>query len=145
MIDEGIVREKISLITRDLERLKVFSNSSFAKEGEDYIKYAALKNMLMEIIGRAVDVNYHIVSEHIAPEKEAPKNYKDVFLMLYDVGVLPEEFAKEIAQTAGLRSAIVHEYNSVEESEVYELMGSFIDQYARYCKYVLRFLDKKIN
>ncbi len=145
MIDEGIIREKVSLIARDLERLKVFSNSSFLQEGESYIKYAALKNILMEIIGRAVDINYHIVSEHITPEKEAPRNYKDVFLNLYDIGVLPEEFAKEIAQTAGLRNAIVHEYTGAEEKELYEIVGSIIDQYAKYCKYVLQFLEKKAS
>lgn len=143
MINENIIREKVSLIARDLERLKSFANSSLVQSEESYIKYAALKNMIMEIIGRAIDINYHFISEYITPEKNAPQNYKEVFLMLYDIGVLPEEFAKEIAKSVGLRNAIVHEYSGLEEDALYEVMGEVIEQYAKYCKYVLHFLEKK--
>ncbi len=143
MINENIIREKVGLIARDLERLRSFANSSLMQSGEDYIKYAALKNMIMEIIGRAIDINYHFISEHITPEKTVSLNYKEVFLMLYDIGVLPEEFAKEIAKSAGLRNAIVHEYSGLEEDALYEVMGEVIEQYAQYCKYVLHFLEKK--
>ncbi len=143
MINENIIREKIGLIARDLERLKSFANSSLIQAEESHIKYAALKNMIMEIIGRAIDINYHFISEHIVPEKSAPQNYKEVFLMLYKIGVLPEEFAKEIAKSVGLRNAIVHEYSGLEEEAVYEVMGEVIEQYAQYCKYVLHFLEKK--
>ncbi len=141
MINEDIVKEKISLMARDLERLKTLSSTSF-KEEEHFIKYSALKNILMEVIGRAVDINFHLVSEHITPEKEAPKTYKEVFLRLQDVGVLPAEFANEIAQTVGIRTAIVHEYNNLEEEDIQKVVEAVIEQYARYCKYVMLFIDR---
>jgi len=63
MIDREFILEKINLITRDLKRLEVFSDLSIDQIAKDFIKFAALKNILMETIGRAIDVNQHLISE----------------------------------------------------------------------------------
>ena len=63
MVDKEFIEEKINLITRDLSRLNVFSDFTISQMAEDFIKYGALKNMLMEIIGRALDINEHLISE----------------------------------------------------------------------------------
>lgn len=63
MIDREFMLEKINLITRDLKRLEVFSDLSIDQIAKDFIKFAALKNILMETIGRAIDINQHLISE----------------------------------------------------------------------------------
>lgn len=57
MIDKSFIEEKINLISRDLGRLEIFSKMTLDEVAQDFIKYGALKNILMEIIGRAIDVN----------------------------------------------------------------------------------------
>ncbi len=142
MIDKDLIEEKINLITRDLARLKEFSNFTFEEVAKDYIKYAALKNFLMEIIGRAVDINSHLISELATPKTEAPKRYKDTFLLLCDFGVFPEGFAEEISKSAGFRNAIVHEYNNLDKGLVYKTVGDAIRQYTKYCEYILKFIEE---
>lgn len=141
MIDKEFIEEKINLITRDLSRLDIFSNFTISQMAEDFIKYGALKNMLMEIIGRALDVNEHLISELSDPKIEAPKNYKETFLFLKNLKILPEDFADEISKSAGFRNAIVHEYNNLDKNIVYRTVGEAIDQYTRYCDYILKFLE----
>lgn len=63
MIDREFIIEKINLITRDLKRLEVFTDLTIDQVAEDFIKFAALKNILMETIGRAIDINQHCISE----------------------------------------------------------------------------------
>jgi uncharacterized protein YutE (UPF0331/DUF86 family) len=140
MIDDEFIREKVNLITRDLERLRVFYRMSFAEVAEDFIKFSALKNILMEIIGRAIDVNEHVIAEMADPEMEIPKTYKETFLRLGKLKALPEGFAQEISRSAGFRNAIVHEYNNLDKGFVYKTVGEAIDQYARYCRHILEFL-----
>ncbi len=89
MIDREFILEKINLITRDLNRLEVFSDLSIDQIAKDFIKFAALKNILMETIGRAIDINQHIICELSGPETEAPKTYSVTFLLLEDLKVLP--------------------------------------------------------
>jgi uncharacterized protein YutE (UPF0331/DUF86 family) len=141
MIDKILVEEKINLITRDLERLKIFSSSTFDEIAGDYIKYGAVKNFLMEIIGRAIDINQHLISELPKLEDNIPKSYSETFLYIGNINILPKEFAKKIAQSAGFRNAIVHGYNNLDKFIVYKTIGDAIRQYSDYCRYVLKFLQ----
>ena len=143
MVDKEFIEEKINLITRDLSRLNVFSYFTISQMAEDFIKYGALKNMLMEIIGRALDINEHLISELADSKIEAPKNYKETFLFLKNLKILPEDFADEISKSAGFRNAIVHEYNNLDQNIVYRTVGEAIDQYAKYCDYILKFLESQ--
>jgi len=142
MLNKKFVVEKINLITRDLGALQRFSSKRFSDLAGDYYAYAALKNILMEIIGRAIDINDHLIAKLSLPENETPKSYKESFLLLAELGVLPEKFAREIAKSAGFRNAIVHEYNNIDKEIVYQTVGQAIDQYKSYCKYILKFLEK---
>lgn len=140
MIDREFVLEKINLITRDLKRLEVFSDLSIDQIAKDFIKFAALKNILMETIGRAIDINEHLISELSGPEIEAPKTYRETFLLLEDLNILPKNFAEEISKSAGLRNVIVHEYNNLDKVIIYKKAGDAINQYVKYCDYVIKFL-----
>ncbi|MCR4292861.1 MAG: DUF86 domain-containing protein [Candidatus Kuenenia sp.] len=142
MIDKEFLKEKLNLITRDLERLKIFYDFTISQIAEDFIKYAALKNILMEIIGRAIDINEHLISELARPDMEAPKTYRDTFLLLADLNVLQRDFAEEISKSAGFRNAIVHEYNNLDKSIIYKTVGDAINQYAKYCNYILKFIER---
>ncbi|WP_347274355.1 DUF86 domain-containing protein [Candidatus Kuenenia sp.] len=142
MIDKEFLKEKLNLITRDLERLKIFYDFTISQIAEDFIKYAALKNILMEIIGRAIDINEHLISELARPDMEAPKTYRDTFLLLTDLNVLQRDFAGEISKSAGFRNAIVHEYNNLDKSIIYKTVGDAINQYAKYCNYILKFIER---
>ena len=99
----------------------------------------------MEIIGRAIDINEHLISELASPAAEVPKRYKETFLILKELDVLPEDFADEISKSAGFRNAIVHEYNNLDKGIVYKTVGEAIDQYSKYCKYIVEFLEKNKN
>jgi len=143
MIDKEFLKEKLNLITRDLERLKIFSDFTISQIAEDFIKYAALKNILMEIIGRAIDINEHLISEMAQPQMEAPKTYRDTFLLLGDLNILQKDFAGEVSKSAGFRNAIVHEYNNLDENIIYKTVGEAINQYAKYCNYILEFIEKE--
>jgi len=141
-MDKDFIIEKISLITTGLEKLAGFSNSTFDEIAGDYIKYAALKNILMEIIGRAIDINEYLIAQISPADSETPKTYRETFLILAKLGVLPPDFAREISKSAGFRNAIVHEYNNLDKSTVYKTVGQAIEQYKAYCRYIAEFIEK---
>lgn len=145
MIKEIFIQEKTSLIIRDLERLRIFSDMTFDEVAQDFIKYGALKNILMEIIGRAIDINEHLVVELMPNSSDVPKDYRATFLALIELDILPKDFAEEISKSAGFRNAIVHEYNNLNKGIVYKTVGEAIEQYAKYCDYVQKFLEKNKN
>lgn len=143
MLNERLIKRKIDLIQTDLERLLEFKKFTFDEMAQDYIKYAALKNILMEIIGRGIDINEHIIAKLGEKYDLSPKDYKETFLQLKELKILPKKFAEKISKSAGFRNAIVHEYNNLDKGIVYKTVGEAIRQYSDYCKYILNFLNKR--
>jgi uncharacterized protein YutE (UPF0331/DUF86 family) len=142
MINKTFVEEKISLILRDLNTLQEFQKMTFSQVAQDAMKYGALKNFLMEIIGRAIDINEHLIANLFKPKMDTPKSYKETFLAIGELGILPEDFAQKISKSAGFRNAIVHEYNNLDKGIVYKSVGEALDQYNQYCIYIMDFLEK---
>ncbi len=143
MINILFINRKIEFIKTDLGHLTKFEKLTFDQAAKDWEIYAVIKNMLMEIIGRALDINQHLISELASIETVAPLDYTETFLKLAELKVLPEKFAQQISLSAGFRNAIVHGYNNIDEQTVFKAVSEAIEQYSQYCAYILKYLEKE--
>lgn len=143
MLDVEFIQRKISLIREDLIKLENFKGATFDELSKDWLRWNALEHILMKIIGRGIDINEHLIGEIAKPETTSPRNYKETFLKLAELKVLPQEFAQEISRSAGFRNAIVHEYNIIDKEVIYRTIDEAIKQYADYCQYILDFLKTR--
>lgn len=141
MLDADFIQRKIKLIQEDLSRLDKLGIYSFKEVAKDYIKFNAVERFLEKIVTRAIDINQHIIA-NIGKGDERIRGYEDTFYILAKLRIYPEEFANKIAPSAGLRNRLVHEYNNTDEKIIYKSVGEAIEQYTKYCDYVLRFLEK---
>jgi len=141
MLDTVFITRKIKLIQEEISKLEDLSQYTFAEISEDFLKRYSVERALEKIIMRAIDVNQHIISE-IGTGAEIIRGYEDTFYALSKLGLYKENFAKEIAPSAGLRNRIVHEYNDTKDEIIYESVKDAISQYAKYCKFILNFLKK---
>ena len=141
MLDSELIQRKVNLIREDLIKLEDFKKLSLDKLAKDWLKRNALEHIFMKIIGRGIDINEHLIAELGGPGTKAPRDYRETFLGLVELKVLPQEFAQEIAKSAGFRNAIVHEYNEIDKNIVYRTVGEAIKQYTEYCQYILNFLN----
>lgn len=143
MLDSIFIRRKIKWIQEDLKHLEQFSEFTFEEMARDWTRWNALEWVLAKIIGRAIDINQHLIAELGGKDITPPKDYTESFLLLKNFNVLPEDFLNQIAKSAGFRNRIIHEYNDIDKNLVYNTVGEAIEQYAQYCNYILAFLDKQ--
>ena len=142
MLDINFIQRKIKLIQEDLSKLDRLAEYSFDEIVKDYTKFAAVERFLEKIITRALDINQHIIAE-LGKGDESIRGYEDTFYVLVNIGVYNGEFAKKIAPGAGLRNRLVYEYNNAKEEIVYKSISEAIEQYAKYCDYILKFIESK--
>lgn len=142
MFDQNFLLRKIKLIQEDLARLESFGKYSLAELTQDDKTYAATERVLERIVTRAIDVNRHILAE-LGNGAEKVKTYEETFLALAKLKIYPEDFAKQIAPSAGLRNILVHEYDEVNIETIYKSTVDALEQYAKYCGYLLKFLSKQ--
>ena len=139
MIDAALVGRKALLITRDLTDLAPLARTPLA----DYLANArdelVAERLLERIIGRMIDINYHLLTETAHPP---PADYYAPFTQLAALGVYDIEFGRRIAACAGLRNRIVHEYNEVDPRKVHEALGTAIQDVSTYLRAIEDYVKK---
>jgi uncharacterized protein YutE (UPF0331/DUF86 family) len=93
MLREKFIRRKIELIHRELGRLEEYADLTFDELATNWKSHSIVENLLLKIIGRAIDINQHIISELVSIKVAAPLGYKETFLKLAELKVLPKKFA----------------------------------------------------
>ena len=92
MLDSIFIRRKITLIQEDLKCLAQFRDCTFEEMAKDWVRWNALEWVLAKVIGRAIDINRHILAELGGKDMKPPKDYTETFLLLKDFRVLPDAF-----------------------------------------------------
>jgi uncharacterized protein YutE (UPF0331/DUF86 family) len=116
MIDPELVIRKMALIAADLQALEPLAKRSSEEYLASVTDEVLAERYLERIIGRMIDINYHLITESGRPP---PHDYFASFTELARIDVLPPAFAKRIAASAGLRNRLVHEYDEIDPERVY--------------------------
>ncbi|MBI3274139.1 MAG: DUF86 domain-containing protein [Candidatus Colwellbacteria bacterium] len=141
MLDKELIKRKLYLNEQELQRLKMFEHLTVDEIAKDPVKHAACERFLERLITRAIDINRHIIAEKGDAGLTVTK-YRDTFLRLSNLGIYPEAFAKKIAPSAGLRNALVHDYNDIDQRLFKKSIGEAIKEFNQYARYVLSYLEK---
>lgn len=138
MINKNLIEKKIKLIQEDLEKLKKFKDYSFDEIAKDYYTHKTVERIIEVIINEAIDVNQHLIIE--LGKGKLPFDYKESFLFLADLKILPKNFTEKIANSVGLRNILVHQYHKLDEKIFYQSIKDCLRQYTQYCGYILKYL-----
>lgn len=143
MIREDFVRRKVSLIQDELAHLVELSRYSFNEIVSDFVKQSALERILERTISRAIDINNHLIAELATKDTSPPKDFRDTFIRVAELGVYPTEFSEQISKSVGTRNVLVHEYDKVDYSKIYNSISDCLRDYHQYCEYIIQFLGKQ--
>jgi len=137
-IDKKLISRKITLINNDLKSLKALSKLSL-KTYLSKADYEALAERYLErIIGRMIDINYHILSEK---ENKISTDFYNSFIELGKKKYLPLKLADTMANSAGLRNRLAHEYDEIDAKKVFAAMESCLKDVPKYLKNIVKLLD----
>ena len=139
MVDRDLVTRKIALVVDDLRAVTPIAQ----KRLDDYLASATdelvTERYLERMIGRMIDVNYHLVTE---AGHAPPRDYYESFTQLAKLGILPPAFASQIAACAGLRNRIVHEYDEIDPRRVWEGLQAAVRDIPEYLRRVHEHLER---
>jgi uncharacterized protein YutE (UPF0331/DUF86 family) len=139
MIDAAFVTRKLTLILQDFSPLSELAEKSEPEYLANPVNEVLAERYLERMIGRMIDINFHLITElgH-AP----PKDYYESFTTLGRLGILPGEFAREIAVSAGLRNRIVHEYDDLDPKRVHDALQVAARHFPIYLDTLRRYIEK---
>lgn len=142
MLSKKLINRKISLIQEDLGYLLNFSKYTFEEVAKDYMKKATMERLLERIINRAIDINEHIIANIEKFDTNPPKDYHETFMILAELKIYSEKFAKEISKSIGTRNKLAHEYEAIDHELIYKSVKDCLRDYSRYNEFIIKFLKK---
>lgn len=136
MVNQSIVKAKVSGIEANLGRLKEKKNIALAelkanKDMQDII----LHNLQLSIQG-CIDIASHIISDQ---GWEVPDTLAGLFDILLRHKIISAQLNERLKKMVGFRNIIVHEYGTIDLNKVHQILTRDIkDIYSflkRVCSY----------
>ena len=138
-VDIEVVLRKLKKIKRYLSQLQnkvQLSKDAFTADFEQQLIVERLLHLLIEA---AVDINAHILARNNQPPADT---YRDSFIKLGEIGIISPQLAKQLAPAAGLRNRLVHDYDDIDVTVVYQAIPFALELLPQYVESVQAYLEK---
>jgi len=122
-----ITENKIEQLSGFLEKLQKFENMSYEEFEED--KHFAVERLLELIVICASDTLLNLFS-HL--KEDMPTTLKTTFLRAGELKILPNSLAKRLAEAAGMRNLLVHDYAKVDLKIIYKSIGQALQDFSEF-------------
>lgn len=138
MLNKEFINRKFDLIIQDLQRLKRFADLDLEAYLENSENEVLAERYLERIINRVIDVNYHLVKEIGC---YSPTGYSESFRDMGKLEILKNGFSHKLVAVGGFRNILVHDYDEIDESQVYQNIKLCCEDIPEYIKQVKSFID----
>lgn len=133
MVDKEVVRSRLESIREMLEtlqrhrklNLEEFLNNRDHQLASEHALYIAIQSLL--------DLGSHILADQGIRDIT---DYRDIIMKLAQAKVLPSFFAESIADMAGFRNRLIHEYQDIDPRKVYEFLQKRLGDFEEFLRYI---------
>ena len=140
MIDEELVASRIAKIREYANLLARLLQSSKRQFVQDPAYYLQAERLLEVMIQAMLDIGNHLIAGLLLKK---PQDYRQVFDILAQNGILPEELLSRVRALVGLRNLLVHEYFEIDHERLHDEAKAGLTDFERFCEAVVRFLQSR--
>lgn len=140
MIDEEIVTVRIAKIReygRLLAGLLQTPKDKFVQEPAYYLQAERLLEVMIQAM---IDIGNHVIAGLLLKK---PEDYRQVFDILAQNRVIPEELLPKVRALVGLRNLLVHEYFEIDHGRLYDEAKAVLADFEEFCKAIVHFLQNR--
>jgi len=122
-----ITESKLEQLAGFLEKLQKFAKISYEEFEDD--KHLAVERLLELMVICASDTLLNLFS-HL--KEDMPTTLKTTFLRAGELKILPNNLAERLAEAAGMRNLLVHDYAKVDLKIIYQSIGPALKDFSQF-------------
>ncbi len=134
------ISEKLKYLEISLNYLRSRRNITLGDLQSNYELRSAIERNFQIAIEAAIDISEMIISEEGA---KMPETYGEAFLRLGEMGVIPRDFSTQLAQMAGFRNILVHQYSELDLNKLLDFLKTKLEDLEQFSDYVKEYLKSK--
>ncbi len=121
-LNRKVLLNRLSEIERDVAELEKFQGLT-RKEFTKGVHFAVAEHHLRRALEAIFDAGNHILSRLPLAPNQRPETYKAIALAMGHYKIVSENFAQgPLSEMAGYRNRLVHFYDEVTPSELYDII-----------------------
>ncbi|MEK7127977.1 MAG: HepT-like ribonuclease domain-containing protein [Patescibacteria group bacterium] len=139
-MSKEFILKKLEQMKILVEELALLSSLPFADFKNKFTNIRSAERNFQLIIELASDINAHISAER---KLSAPDTYRESFVQMTKIGVLPMRLKKSFIESSNLRNILIHKYDFDEDNFIfYKSLKKFIPLYQNYISFIHGYLNK---
>lgn len=139
MIDIEKIKNRIEIIRGNIAELEDIKSLSLEDLSGQKRDLAAAKHFIRESIEAMIDIGAHIVAKKLLG---TPASATDVMIVLGENGMIPQQNIATYVKMVKYRNRLVHFYNEVTITELYDIIQNHLKDFKSYIIDVLKILDE---
>lgn len=139
-MDTTPIVARLNVITNCVNALIEFRNLSRRSFMESYITVTSAERNFQVAIQAALDIGGILLSE---AGTDVPKEYRDIFPKVAEIGVLPGKLAQKMVGMAKFRNVLVHLYMEVDLDRLYDYLQNDLDDFVQFAQHVSEYLAQQ--
>lgn len=144
-MDEKLITQ-LRLLKKYIDMLKRISSSSKEEYLSDEILKGAAERYLQLSIETCINIGSRIISlEQFDKNITAPETYADVFEIIKNLGLIDEEFAKNLKNMAKFRNKLVHMYWELDDEFVYNIIKNNLGDIEKFINIAANYIKNNIK
>ncbi|MFN3762362.1 MAG: type VII toxin-antitoxin system HepT family RNase toxin [Anaerolineae bacterium] len=120
--------------------LRQLRSLTFEEFVQDPILVSAVERNFQVAVQAALDIASIILADQSVI---VPREYKDLFPALAEMGVLPGDFARRLVGMAKFRNVLVHLYLEIDYRRVYRYLQERLEDFEQFARYVSEWMERK--
>ena len=137
MIDPQAVQALLQSLSEYTEDLRTYQQLSRDEVVTDRNYQSMIRYALQTAIQCVIDIANHLL---IGGDLEQPSDSRFAILGLGRHGILPQDFAQELAGMSGLRNVIVHRYMTVDDELIYQFLQRCVADFDAFSQHIVDYL-----
>ena len=137
MIDPQAVQALLQSLSDYTEDLRTYQQLSHDDVAADRNYQSMIRYAMQTAIQCVIDIANHLL---IGGDLEQPSDSRSAILGLGRHGVLPQDFAQELASRSGLRNVIVHRYMTVDDELIYQFLQRCVTDFEMFSQHIVDYL-----
>jgi uncharacterized protein YutE (UPF0331/DUF86 family) len=133
------IASKLEMLEEYIAILKGYQHYNVEDLMCDHTLRGAVERYIEVALECMIDIGEMIISKE---KLKRPDTYRDVFLLLGEHDILPDDFAKDLAPSAGFRNVLVHLYAKIDIERLYYYLENNLEDIERFGEYIARYLIK---
>jgi uncharacterized protein YutE (UPF0331/DUF86 family) len=142
MIDPQAVQALLQSLSEYTEDLRTYQQLSHDEVLTDRNYQSMIRYALQTAIQCVIDIANHLL---IGGDLEQPSDSRSAILGLGRHGILPQDFAQELAGMAGLRNVIVHRYMTVNDELIYQFLQRCVTDFETFSQHLVDYLQASVG